>query len=1381
MQLNENSLYTTPQEREDLLKNKHAVMDALIFNYFGFISLFSVSPRKEVKAWKNKQEKVRLNAIEDDNTDVSLTIKLAFDAKLITQSTANELTKLLALFKQGKIQKAKDIDDDKIHELFMKCRFNSSCKPSPELLDVVSSYADREINIAFLGRELYRKSKLPKLKTISLEFVEFFKNGGYMTAYSGLERGQYKLDMGVPQKFIKQITPSTIIHTVTKVVDTNGETKLTVNKTVNGVVTSSTPTINKDAIVDDNINDVSTASDVIDLANKVNSDTLDVNAPHDHITDTDKSQIAKVIESKYNTLDDDNIYPDLNVDANLLTPNNINAVMNSIERLSLNIPVFDTSGNFINNYRNYCKDFYSFVEGYIKFASPFLVKRTLRVDPMMLVANFAISLINICKDNNVDYSFVSEIYSSTTTDVFENKYTAALYAINGVIMFNNGNPVQNFFDLMGVTGLSNYKYKRSNYKALVDTGGADKEFIHNTLSKFGFKLGFKDSIYKYLASKDLGNTTISENIGYFVNFLNLINNTDYNFYSDTDYKYFPDIAARSLKLTDTQMSGITSVDVENKTLSITYKHVKTTKVDYTFIDYYNMCFVKSDDIDFVENLIGQDTIFNTQVRDIKQFPLIDRLQKSSPYISELSGLFRVIYNANNFDEVDGFSGFYKLYKLFGGKFKYGYDTIYSSKFYQTDGVENVGSIQFLYDMTFGNGRIRVSLLNAGDEYISFFTDNLYKLDDYKDEYNSIRNNLLDYMVFGYVYDEKITTNSDLHILTEKARYSIASILNLKPAIFIANIDRFMSLFGGDISELLSRDDVGYYADGIITIYKTLIESGMFNADQVQKLTTNLYKLVGVMDVNNMWLRKSFFPKLDINVFKELYSDSESSDVYKNKLVTLLIKTNGDLEVYDVLTEFGVDLNDYRLVIKSYDLEYLSNLTNFDLAPTDNLNLIQKINLDNIRSDYNITKFSKKDLLKVKPEDIQKIFILASELNYDEFEKLFDMDDVKGAKIAKYSTVVNKIDNIYKVDKPSDILSIVSVIAATRYPDKMVDSDAYNKIISNDTSESKLNKVIRGMTKLNFTLYDNIKDISVNSDTVKKNIMKMAISKSYDTAIVGVADKIKTIVDPSKSQFEIFTNKTWDDESIIKVAKINEIGLNSLDNSPLFAGDFKDKTKDDLTKLFVGSAMAGCVEADLSSQVMVIDQVIDDIDSLKQETVDINKTLNGRHGNVAGIVDKIFNINMDRTKFDEFVEKDKLNKKSSSKGQIRTMYFHGTGSVAINFIAKFGFRDIPMGTPGISTAGKMLGDGIYLAENLDKSLSYISDGGFKKAYQKGYIIVVDVCLGEPKVEYLDVNSIGGANSIRSPEWCIKKYDRQILVKKIIQVKSVTTQEMQKFVK
>ena len=1378
MQLNENSLYTTPQEREDLLKNKHAVMDALIFNYFGFISLFSVSPRKEVKAWKNKQEKVRLNAIEDDNTDVSLTIKLAFDAKLITQSTANELTKLLALFKQGKIQKAKDIDDDKIHELFMKCRFNSSCKPSPELLDVVSSYADREINIAFLGRELYRKSKLPKLKTISLEFVEFFKNGGYMTAYSGLERGQYKLDMGVPQKFIKQITPSTIIHTVTKVVDINGETKLTVNKTVNGVVTSSTPTINKDATVDDNINDVSTASDVIDLANKVNSDTLDVNVPHDHITDTDKSQITKVVESKYNTLDDDNIYPDINTDTSALIP----SVMRGVENTSLNISIFDTSGDFANNYTNYCKDFYSFVEGYIKFASPFLIKRTLRVDPMLLVANFAINLINLCKDNNVDYSFVSEIYKSTPTDVFANKYTSALYAINGVIMFNNGNPVQNFFELMGVTGLSNYKYKRSNYKALLDTDGVDKEFIHNILSKFGFKLGFKDSIYKYLSSTELDNTTIFHNTQYFVNFLNLINNTNYDFYADTDYKYFPDIVSRLLKLTNTQSHDVISVDVENKKLSITYKHVKTTKVDYTFIDYYNMCFVKSDDIDFVENLIGRDTIFNIQVRDIKQFPLIDRLQENSPFIRDLSGLFRDVYIDNSFDEVDGFSGFYKLYKLFsGGKFGNGYDTIYASKFYQTDGVENVGSIQFLYDMTFGVGRIRTSLLNAGDEYISFFTDNLYKLDDYKDEYNSIRNNLLDYMVFGYVYDEKITTNSDLHELTRKAKYAIPNILKSRPAIFIANIDRFMSLFGGDISGLLSRDDVHHYADEITSIYKLLIDSGMFNTDQVKKLTTNLYKLVKVMNVSNMWHRKSLFPKLDTELFRELYSDSESSDTYKSDLVTLLIKTNGDLEVYDVLTEFGVDLNDYRLVIKSYDLEYLTSLTNFDLAPTYNLNLIQKINLDNIRSDYNITKFSKKDLLKVKPEDIRRIFVLASELNYDEFEKLFDMNDVKGAKIAKYTTVVNKIDNIYKVEKPSDILSIVSVIAATRYPDKMVDSDAYNKIISNDTSESKLNKVIRGMTKLNFTLYDNIKDISVNSDTVKKNIMKMAISKSYDTAIVGVADKIKTIVDPSKSQFEIFTNKTWDDESVIKVAKINEIGLNSLDNSPLFAGDFKDKTKDDLTKLFVGSAMAGCVEADLSSQVMVIDQVIDDIDSLKQETVDINITLNGRHGNVAGIVDKIFNINMDRTKFDEFVEKDKLNKKSSSKGQIRTMYFHGTGSFAINFIAKFGFRDIPMGTPGISTASKMLGDGIYLAENLDKSLSYISDGGFKKAYQKGYIIVVDVCLGEPKVEYLDVNSIGGANSIRSPEWCIKKYDRQILVKKIIQVKSVTTQEMQKFVK
>ena len=213
MILSENSLYKTPAERDELIKDKHAVADALLFNYFGFLSLFAALPRKDVKEWKNNELQVKIDNIGDDNTDVSLAVKLSLDAGNITRGTADKLTKLLSLFKQGKILKSSDIEDDKIHELFMLCKFDTSSKPNSQLLDVVSSYVDNEINIAFVARELYRKSRLPAFKETSVEFRHLFKNGSYSVIYSNLENGVSKINMGVPQQFIKQQTPKMIVHT----------------------------------------------------------------------------------------------------------------------------------------------------------------------------------------------------------------------------------------------------------------------------------------------------------------------------------------------------------------------------------------------------------------------------------------------------------------------------------------------------------------------------------------------------------------------------------------------------------------------------------------------------------------------------------------------------------------------------------------------------------------------------------------------------------------------------------------------------------------------------------------------------------------------------------------------------------------------------------------------------------------------------------------------------------------------------------------------------------------------------------------------------------------------------------------------------------------
>ena len=218
----ENSLYKDQAEYDEFIKDREKVANALIYNLFGFISLFAVTPKREVKEWKNNEKRVRIEAIGIDNTDVSIAIKMAYDAKMITRTTADKLTKLLALFKQGKITKASEINDDLIHELFVLCKFDTVNKPSTKLRELVKSYIDRETNISFLARTLYRYTRLPEFNEISKEFFSMYKTGGYAQVYSAMENGYIKSPMGVPQEFVKKVTDKTVIHKSTQVVDPTG-------------------------------------------------------------------------------------------------------------------------------------------------------------------------------------------------------------------------------------------------------------------------------------------------------------------------------------------------------------------------------------------------------------------------------------------------------------------------------------------------------------------------------------------------------------------------------------------------------------------------------------------------------------------------------------------------------------------------------------------------------------------------------------------------------------------------------------------------------------------------------------------------------------------------------------------------------------------------------------------------------------------------------------------------------------------------------------------------------------------------------------------------------------------------------------------------------
>lgn len=99
-------------------------------------------------------------------------------------------------------------------------------------------------------------------------------------------------------------------------------------------------------------------------------------------------------------------------------------------------------------------------------------------------------------------------------------------------------------------------------------------------------------------------------------------------------------------------------------------------------------------------------------------------------------------------------------------------------------------------------------------------------------------------------------------------------------------------------------------------------------------------------------------------------------------------------------------------------------------------------------------------------------------------------------------------------------------------------------------------------------------------------------------------------------------------------------------------------------------------------------------------------------------------------------------------------FHGTGSIGASMILRYGFKVISSSDP--SVVDRMLGDGIYFSNVLDKVAQYVGDEGFsrKKGIQ-GYIFEMMASLGKINRDYKSAGtgSIFDVKSTVSPEWVV----------------------------
>lgn len=189
MELYENSLYRTPQERDELLSDVQKVADAFFINFLGTMGLVSIDSGKTVLRQSIMDDgELRMLNVGDANKDMSLSVKLYMDVGAITSATANRISKLLLALKQRKV--ATGFDETELRDIVGEIKI-ASHRPSPRILKLVNSWIDGEITLQQYSKTLYMLIKaLKDFQPIAAEFMEVARR--YLTNFADVKGKEEK-------------------------------------------------------------------------------------------------------------------------------------------------------------------------------------------------------------------------------------------------------------------------------------------------------------------------------------------------------------------------------------------------------------------------------------------------------------------------------------------------------------------------------------------------------------------------------------------------------------------------------------------------------------------------------------------------------------------------------------------------------------------------------------------------------------------------------------------------------------------------------------------------------------------------------------------------------------------------------------------------------------------------------------------------------------------------------------------------------------------------------------------------------------------------------------------------------------------------------------
>lgn len=168
------------------------------------------------------------------------------------------------------------------------------------------------------------------------------------------------------------------------------------------------------------------------------------------------------------------------------------------------------------------------------------------------------------------------------------------------------------------------------------------------------------------------------------------------------------------------------------------------------------------------------------------------------------------------------------------------------------------------------------------------------------------------------------------------------------------------------------------------------------------------------------------------------------------------------------------------------------------------------------------------------------------------------------------------------------------------------------------------------------------------------------------------------------------------------------------------------------------------------------------EELEQMSVEYDAFNRYRHGNIAAKIVRAFDVSIPIQDSGYAAWTAKMAAEGTNSKIMRPV-FHGTGTVAASMILRYGFRVIKSNDP--SVAGRMLGDGIYFSNVIDKVSQYMSDGRMTRGLgAKGYIFEMEASLGQYGRDFSAAGPGTGykESSVISPEWAVFNVNEQVKI-------------------